>query len=114
MANVTTIAGGWWGSKYVSGKGTDVELVYPTGITVDAIGNVYFTDQGQTLIRKITPMGALSTIAGSLYMVPNFADGPSNRAIFSFSEGVTVNSIGDLYVADSGNNLIRKISSSPP
>lgn len=81
----------------------------PAGIAVDAAGNLYVTDFGNNLIRKITPAGVVSTLAGS------GNDGNINAAgilaSFNGPTGITIDASGDLFVADAGNNLIREVTS---
>jgi sugar lactone lactonase YvrE len=91
----------------------------PEGVAVDSAGNVYVADSGNSTIRKITPPGWVSTIAGSPGRAGS-ADGTNSVARFGLSApidsgmavGVAVDSAGNLYVADSGNYTIRKITPS--
>lgn len=104
---VSTIAGG--GSPgYKDGKGKDARFSWPTGIAADSVGNVYVCDSQNNRIRRITSEGIVSTVAG--IGIPGFADGPGYNARFNFPTGIEVDKGGNIYVADSGNNRIRKIS----
>jgi DNA-binding beta-propeller fold protein YncE len=156
---VTTIAGnGKAGFK--DGTGTVAEFNYPGGITIDHAGNLYIVDRGNLRIRKITPAGNVSTIAGtgkpgrsdghadtaefSIEMrdmviddkgnlffcddhrireltsdgivltiagsTPGFADGDGANAKFNFPNGLAIDPLGTIYVADLNNNRIRRIS----
>jgi sugar lactone lactonase YvrE len=105
---VTTLAGsGVVGST--NGAGTAASFHGPTGVAVDASGNVYVGDSGNNLIRKMTPAGLVSTLAGSAGAA-GFRDGIGTAALFKDPSGIAVDTLGNLYVADSGNSLIRKIT----
>ena len=103
---VTTFAGsGSNGSA--NGRGTAASFQYPYGVTVDSSGNVYVADTYNQLIRKIDPTGTVTTLAGSGSY--GSADGVGTTASFYYPKGVAVDSSGNVYVVDVGNNLIRKI-----
>ena len=102
---VSTLAGSTEGFR--DGAGTSAEFNGPTGVAVDAAGNVYVADTGNHLIRKITPEGLVSTLAGS---TEGFRDGLGTSAEFSYPIGVAVDAEGNVYVADYGNHLIRKVT----
>ncbi len=102
---VTTLAGSVAGE--LDGAGISAEFGGPTGIAVDASGNIYVADNLST-IRKITPGGLVTTIAGSL--TAGHADGVGAAAQFSGPTGIAVDAAGNVYVADYGNNLIREIT----
>lgn len=102
---VTTIAGSTQG--YLDGQGTTAKFNSPSGITVDASGNIYVADQGNHRIRKITPTGTVSTFAGSNI---GFMDGAGALAKFSAPSDIGIDNLGNLYIADRGNYRIRKIT----
>ncbi|MGI4751407.1 MAG: gliding motility-associated C-terminal domain-containing protein [Janthinobacterium lividum] len=102
---VTTVAGS--GTKtFADGIGTAAGFNNPQSITLDAIGNIYVADYGNSRIRKITQAGIVTTIAGSNY---GFADGPGTTAKFISPSGIVSDKAGNIYVADQGNKRIRKI-----
>lgn len=119
-AIVSTLAGGGVGNpKTVNdpiygnigsadGVGTAASFYAPGGIAMDASGNIYVGEAGNHDIRKISPAGVVTTFAG------NVAGGSSNgigtAASFSSLQGIAVDAAGNVYVADSGNQLIRKIT----
>lgn len=102
---VTTLAGGTGGTA--DGTGSAAQFSYPTGIAVASDGTVYVADAGSSRIRKITPEGLVTTFAGS---TQGYADGTGTAAQFSWTTNLAIASDGILYVADSNNNRIRKIT----
>ena len=104
---VTTLAGSSNGSA--DGNGNAASFAYPTALAVDAAGNVYVADTSNHIIRKITPAGDVSTLAG-MAGVQGSADGTGTAAQFTQPSGIAVDASGNVFVADSGNQTIRKIS----
>ena len=108
-AIVTTFAGGNLGST--DGTGTAARFRSPAGITIDGSGNLYVSDQGNNTIRRITTPGAVvSTLAGTAG-IRGTADGTAGAAQFYLPAGLTVDTSGNVWVSDSGNYTIRKITS---
>ena len=81
----------------------------PHGVAVDGAGNVYVADTNNDTIRKITPAGVVTTLAGTAGQAGS-ADGTGAAARFDNPEGVAVDAAGNVYVADTGNDTIRKIT----
>lgn len=104
---VSTFAGST-SSGSSDGQGTSARFFWPVGMAIDGSGNLYVADQINSLIRKISPDGWVSTFAGS--GLSTSTDGQGTNASFSGPQGVAVDDLGNVYVADSGNNLIRKIT----
>ena len=104
---VSTFAGsGAQGSN--NGTGTAASFKFPVALAADASGNVYVGDAGNQLIRKITPAGLVSTLAGSGSIGSN--NGLGSSASFWEPDGLALDALGNVYVADGSNNLIRKIT----
>ncbi|KAA0254940.1 MAG: hypothetical protein EDX89_07610 [Acidobacteria bacterium] len=107
--DVTTLAGlaGTHGSA--DGAGSAARFLWPSGVAVDASGNVYVADSGNNTIRKVTPEGAVTTLAGQAG-IQGSTDGSGTAARFLWPSGVAVDASGNVYVADSGNDTIRKVT----
>lgn len=106
---VTTLAGSASGTGSTDGTGTVASFRYPGGAAVDKAGNVYVADTGNDTIRKMTPQGAVTTLAG-LAGQRGSVDGTGSNARFTDPFDVTVDSSGNVYVADEGNDTIRKVT----
>jgi uncharacterized protein (TIGR03437 family) len=108
---ITTIAGN--GSADFFGDGgpaTSAQLRVPDAVAVDVAGNIYVADTANNRIRKVDTAGTISTIAGTGQ--PGFSgdDGPATAARISRPRGIAVDAFGNLYIADVGNNRIRKVT----
>jgi uncharacterized repeat protein (TIGR01451 family) len=111
-AGVVTTLAGFAGDGEVGdrdGTGIDARLFFPTGIALDSTGNIYVTEQLGYTIRKITPAGVVSTLAGT-FGVSGSADGIGNGASFYYPCGIAVDSAGNVYVSEILNQTIRKIT----
>jgi hypothetical protein len=106
---VTTIAGtpAEWGST--DGTGAAARFESPWGVTFDGVGNLYVADTGNSTIRKVTVAGVVTTLAGVAKM-PGTADGSASTARFRTPWGVAVDNAGNIYVADTANHTIRKVT----
>jgi mucin-19 len=106
---VTTVAGS--GTQgFSDGVGTNAMFNQPYALCLDTIGNIYVADRGNHRIRRITPSGIVSTLAGS--GTATFLDGIGTSAAFNLPQGIAIDSSGNLYVADRNTNRIRRITQS--
>lgn len=101
---VTTFAGGEKG--FIDGQGTDARFIYIRDLAVDGLDNIIVADSGNSKIRKISPSGEVTTIAGS---TEGYSDGKGDEAQFNNPRGLAVDKLNNIYVADYSNMRIRKI-----
>jgi trimeric autotransporter adhesin len=85
-------------------------LLTPKGVAVDAAGNVYIADTGKNRVRKVTPAGAVSTVAGTGAAGSTGDGGPAIAARLRKPGGVAIDSSGNVYIADTGNNKVRRVN----
>jgi Viral BACON domain/NHL repeat len=108
---IVTVAGN--GSVGFSGDGgpaTAATLAKPSGVVADTSGNIYITDNFNHTIRKVSPVGTITTIAGNGSL--GFSGGPATAATLSSPCGLAVDTSNNVYIADTGNSRIRKVSPS--
>jgi sugar lactone lactonase YvrE len=106
---VSTLAGTAGVVGSADGTGSTASFSVPSGLAVDGMGNVYVADLGNYTIRKVTPAGVVSTLAGTAG-VKGHADGVGAQASFNDPMGLATDSAANVYVADNGNHTIRKIT----
>ena len=91
------------------GPAVEAELYNPDGVAVDGAGNLYIADSSNHRIRKVDATGTITTVAGTGEFGFGGDEGPATAAQLDFPRGVAVDSAGNLYIADAGNNRIRKV-----
>ena len=106
---VTTLAGTPGALGSADGTGSDARFDKPQGMAIDGSGNLYVADRNNHTIRKVTPAGVVTTLAGSAGMAGS-ADGTGTDARFDLPFGLAVDSVGAVYVADWNNHTIRKVT----
>ena len=109
---ITTVAGnGTAGYSGDQGPATSAELNGPFGVAVDTSGNLYIADAGNNRIREVTTNGTINTVAGN--GIPGYSgdNGPATSAELQSPFGVALDTGGNLYIADSANNRVRKVTS---
>ncbi|MGD0784340.1 MAG: Ig-like domain repeat protein [Sedimentisphaerales bacterium] len=111
-AIITTIAGnGTWGFSGDGGQATLAKLSNPTGIAMDAQGNLFIADEGNNRIREVNlSTGVISTVAGNGTQGYSGDNGPATAASLNGPSGVAVDASGNLLIADFGDNRIRKVN----
>ena len=107
---ITTVAGN--GSLGFSGDGgaaTNAKLYVPSGVALDAFGNLYIADTDNNRIRKVDTNGIITTVAGKTGGGYSGDGGAATNASLSYPFGVALDAAGNLYIADQNNNRIRKV-----
>jgi len=107
---VSTLAGTPGVGGRADGTGAAASFFYPGGIAVTGTGTVYVADTGNHSLRVVAPSGVVATLAGAAGL-PGSTDGTGGAALFNYPDGVAVDIFGSLYIADHGNNTIRKMTS---
>jgi uncharacterized protein (TIGR03437 family) len=108
---ISTAAGnGTSGFSGDSGMAISAELDYPTGVAVDSAGNLFIADTFNARIRKVTPAGTISTVAGNGTLGFSGDGGSPTSAELRLPDGVAVDSAGNIFIADETNNRIRKVT----
>jgi hypothetical protein len=111
--SVTTLAGAAGNAGSSDGIGAGAQFNGPSGVSVDAFGNLFVSDSLNDTLREVSPTGAVTTIAGSPGIVENI-DGPPADARFAFPGDLTVDASGILFVADTENDTIRRVVPGAP
>ncbi|MBV8845553.1 MAG: SMP-30/gluconolactonase/LRE family protein, partial [Bryobacterales bacterium] len=109
--NISTVAGN--GNSGYAGDGglaTNAQLNSPIGLALDGAGNLYIADFSNQVVRKVTPGGGISTLAGTGIAGYAGDNGQAAQAQLNGPAGVTVDSSGNVYIADSGNHVIREVT----
>lgn len=104
---VTTLAGSRE-AGFADGAGAQALFSYPADVAIDSQGNLYVADTANHRVRKISPDGQVTTLAGSGQ--PGLVDGLPEQAQFRAPEGIAVDKNGNIYLADTGNHAVRKVS----
>jgi len=106
---MTVLAGDVAGLGNLDGTGAAARFDFPRGLAADAAGSLYVGDWNNQIIRKVSPAGVVTTVAGRATEAGS-VDGPAASARFFGPAGVALDAAGTLYIADSYNNTIRKLS----
>ena len=106
---VTTLAGTAGSNGSADGQDRAARFHYPYGLATDAAGNVFIADTYNHVVRKITPGGLVTTLAGGAG-INGPTDGTGPAARFNYPKGIAVDRAGNAYVADTNSGTIRKIT----
>jgi hypothetical protein len=109
---ITTVAGdGSYGYSGDSGAAAAAELAAPSGVAVDGHGNLFIADSANNVVREVNhATGVITTVAGTGVAGYSGDDGPATSALLRQPYDVAVDANGDLFIADSGNNVVRQVS----
>ena len=104
---ISTIAGTGDFGPPANGPATSLPLGYPYGLTLDTLGNVYFTDSIFNVVMRISPNGGLTQMAGTENF--GYADGPSNGSYLFGPAGIAVDMLGNLFIAEQSSSRVREV-----
>ncbi len=119
---IATVAGSYGLASDDGTSPTDAALSGPSGVAVDAAGDLFIADSGNNIVRKATPGpdglfsdGTIATIAGSNALGGGYGGdgGPPTDAALNGPSGIALDAAGDLFIADSGNNVVREATPGP-
>ncbi len=107
---ITSAGGRGFGFSGDGGPADQARLAFPSGVAVDATGNLFIADAGNDRIRRVDPLGTITTVAGTQERGFGGDGGPPDQARLAFPSGVAVDGAGNLYIADWGNAVIRVLT----
>lgn len=108
---ITTVAGnGSFGYSGDGGPAASAQLSFPTGLAVDSAGNLYFADTGNHRVRRVSAAGIITTVAGNGTYGYSGDGGPATSAQLFSPLGLALDTAGNLYITDSRNERVRKVS----
>ncbi len=108
---VTTVAGtGEKGYSGDGGPGTEARLSWPTALALDAAGNLFFSEKVNGVVRRLSPNGVITTIAGTGVLGFSGDGGPATEAMLNWPDGIAIAEDGTMYINDGANFRVRRIS----
>ena len=107
---ITTVAGnGIWGYSGDGGAATNASFLFPLDVAPDASGNLFIADQDNHRVRRVDTNGIITTVVGNGMSGYSGDGGAATNASLRFPRGMALDAAGNLFIADSGNSVIRKV-----